>query len=166
MAFSATRRRAAPCISAGVAALALVACTLPAVPPSAQVTPEQRWGERAVAGDTAAQYRLGRELCCEVPAHRDLHQAAAWLCRAASSGHREAMVLLAQLYAGRVGEAGRDAVRDFANAYGWYTVAAGQGDDAALAARDELGNMLERDAVMAGKRLATHWRTVQCPPIE
>lgn len=93
-----------------------------------------QWQQQAEQGDTEAQYRLGLAFCCGYGPARTQTVARDWLCRAALGGHAGAQFQLGQLFGFRMTNnrpMSLPAYPDYAHL--WYSLAAAQGHELALA---------------------------------
>lgn len=120
---------------------------------------------RARSGDIEAEYQLGQQYANSTSPRTP--EAIYWLCRAAKEGHVPAQLELAMLYARDVGTGNNAAadghrLSDRGSAYFWYTAAASQGNDQALASRDDLAANMDAKEVMEVKRKATRWQQAVC----
>ena len=129
----------------------------------------REWFMRAAEkSHVEAQYNLGVELCCS---GRDTKKAVAWLCRATKQNHFDAPYQMANIYTGSVREDGKmvksfdSGYYDLSFSYMWYTVAMAQGHDAAARGRSKLEGRMTREQIMQGKRWATGWKKMSCPPL-
>ncbi len=71
----------------------------------------------------------------------------------ANQGHAQAQVNLGILYS-----QGRGVPKDAVQAYMWYTLAAGQGDDLADKFKNHLEQSMALDQLAEAKRLAREWQ--------
>ncbi len=71
----------------------------------------------------------------------------------ANQGHAQAQVNLGIMYS-----QGRGAPKDDVQAYRWYTLAAGQGDDLADKIKDHLAKSMTLDQLAEAQRLAKEWK--------
>ena len=71
----------------------------------------------------------------------------------AEQGHTEAQVNLGIIYS-----QGRGVPKDAVQAYRWYTLAAGQGDDLAEKFKDHLEKPIPPDQIAEAQRLAREWK--------
>ena len=71
----------------------------------------------------------------------------------AEQGHAQAQVNLGILYS-----QGRGVPKDSVQAYRWYTLAAGQGDDLAEKFKDHLEKSMTLDQLAEARRLAREWK--------
>ncbi len=71
----------------------------------------------------------------------------------AEQGHAQAQVNLGIMYS-----QGRGVPKDYVQAYRWYTLAAGQGDDLAGKFKDHLEKSMTLDQLAEEQRLAREWR--------
>ena len=121
--------------------------------------------QRARSGDVDAEYQLGHRYANST--FPKTPEAIYWLCRAAKEGHVPAQLELATLYA-KDARAGNNIVADgprlsnWGSAYFWYTAAASQGNEQALANRDDLAANMDANEVMEVKRKATRWQKAVC----
>jgi len=121
--------------------------------------------QRASAGDTDAQYRLGRKYANS--AFPQDPEAIYWLCRAAKDGYVPAQLELALLYeedakAGIVTATESGRLSNRSSAYFWYTAAASQGSEQAFLSRQELAARMDEGEVQEVKRRATRWQQSVC----
>ncbi|MFC1665934.1 tetratricopeptide repeat protein [Pseudomonadota bacterium] len=122
----------------------------------------------AESGDVESQYNLGLQLCCS---GKDTKKAVAWLCRATKQNHFDAPYQIGNIYSGSVRENGKmvksfdSGYSDLSFAYMWYTVAMAQGHDAAARGRTNLEKRMSQKQIMQGKRWATGWKKMRCPPV-
>ena len=70
----------------------------------------------------------------------------------AEQGHAQAQVNL-----GIMSSQGRGVPKDYVQAYRWYTLAAGQGDDLAEEFKDHLAKSMTLDELAEAQRLAREW---------
>ena len=139
----------------------LHACGLPQSLTGPENTRAQ-WMQRAHAGDARAQFEVAKTF-------GNSKSALTWYCRSAVQGYVPAQMALGDLYSDSAdsqagGNADEQPRVDFTSAYMWYTVAAAQGDERALARRQQLGNMMGPRDVVVAKRNATRWKQVICEP--
>lgn len=114
-------------ILAGCVGAAMSASTL-----AVRAAPREELRPLAEAGDSAAQYELGKSYCC-MGAGFDTQTATEWLCKSARQGNADAMYELGRIYDGDVsrtmapGQKLMQAVRareSAAHAYLWLSLAA------------------------------------------
>ncbi len=121
------------------------------------------WLPRALAGDPAAAYKIGRAYS-EGQRHRaDFAEAAHWFRKAARAGHAPAQADLAMLYGKGLG-----VPRDYVKAYAWFAVAAENGDyglsgDQAGELRHMMAAFLTPDQRREAERLAAELRNPSDP---
>lgn len=124
--------------------------------------------DAAESGDVESQYLLGLELCCS---EKDTKRAVAWLCRASRQNHFDAPYQLGNIYTGKTSKKGKtvntfaSGYSDLSFAYMWFTVAMAQGHTVAERGRAKLERNMTQEQIMQGKRWATGWRKLRCPPI-
>lgn len=82
----------------------------------------------AEAGDSEAQYRLGRMYDSGLGLEADPKQALVWLGMAAQTGHADAQRIVGVYH--EEGKGGAD--KDMLKAFGWYEKSAAQGNDRAM----------------------------------
>jgi len=117
------------------------------VPPDAVAS--QNWYKKAATqGHPDAQLALSKLY----ESQRAFGDAAPWYRKLAEQGHHEAQYRLGVLY-----REGLGLPQDFALAYQWLALAAMQGDEAALAARDALVKQVAPAQVTEGQHLARAW---------
>lgn len=109
----------------GLAFVFLLPALLPAAPPPSD---KKLLEAAANRGDTEAQFLLGLQYQDGHGVGRNEVQAAAWLLKAAESGHAEAAYALGELYA----EAETAGLKDLAQAEKWLRLAAARGHQAAI----------------------------------
>ena len=124
----------------------------------------------AEAGDSSAQYELGKSYCC-MGVGFDTQTATEWLCKAARQGNADAMYELGRIYDGDVsrtmapGQKLMRAVRakeSPAHAYLWLSLAALADHPEAQERLAELRKkMSDGDGVIAD-RMREAWRVAPC----
>ena len=127
--------------------------------------PKSELEQRAQSGDVDAEYQLGRQYAASGPSQEP--QAIYWLCRAAKEGYIPAQLELAMLYAedakaGNNAKGSSSRLSTWGNAYFWYTAAASQGSDKALAGREDVAANMDEGEIMEVKRKATRWQKAVC----
>jgi len=146
----------------------LVCCLIFGNTLAAEVMVSPELMAEAESGNAESQYRLGMELCCK---DKDTKRAVAWLCRASKQNHLDAPYQLAGIYTGAITKNGKtdksfdSGYSDLSFAYMWYTVAMAKGHEGAPQLRKNLERRMTREQVMQGKRWATGWQKLRCPPV-
>ena len=113
-----------------------------------------KWFTRsAEQGDVIAQRQMGQMFENGQGVQRDMPQAGKWYRRAAEQGYRDAQILLAIAYA-----EGKGVPQDFVLSYMWSLLGATSGDESALKLRDATAELLSKDQIAEGQRLAREWR--------
>ncbi len=124
---------------------------------------------QAQAGDTVAQYELGKSFCCMGPGF-DTQTATEWFCRAANQENADAMYELGRVYLGDVSRSlapgqklrALAAKESPAHAHYWLTRAAGQDHPDAEALLAKLDNDISNGDLAAARRFATEPSDVAC----
>ena len=137
---------------------------------AAKAAPREELRPLAEAGDSAAQFELGKSYCC-MGAGFDTQTATEWLCRAARQGNADAMYELGRIYDGDIsrtmapGQKLMQAVKakdSPAHAYLWLSLAASVDYPAA---QDRLAKVKKKikanDGVLAD-RLREAWQNAPC----
>ena len=81
-----------------------------------------------------------------------------WFCRAAEQDHE-----LAQLGLGCCYRNGQGVVRNYVEAYKWFLLAAGQGDEDARKNADSLESIMTRDQIAEGQEMAHQFKPREVP---
>lgn len=64
-------------------------------------TPEEvreAYMEQARAGDTDAQYKIGRSFCCDSEEEHNVQRATWWYCDAARKNHKDSQFMVGEIY--------------------------------------------------------------------
>jgi TPR repeat protein len=117
---------------------------------SAQDHLVQKDYERALAGDSKAQFEMGERFYQGLGVPRDYAQALAWFQVPAHHGHTRAQYMLGIMFF-----LGRGVAADAAEAYKWLILAAQQGDEEARATKQKIAAKIHPDARAEGVRRAT-----------
>ena len=156
-----------------VIAFGLTGCVAAAVNSSTLVVKGAARGDllpEAEAGDSTAQYRLGKSYCCMGPGF-DTQTATEWLCKAARQGNTDAMYELGRIYLGDLsrtpapGQKLRRALtakRSPSHAHMWLSVASNDGHEHALELLTELNVSIDQDELDLARQLAPNWQAVAC----
>lgn len=118
----------------------------------------ERLLEKALKGDTDAQFELGKNYeTGRIGLPKDLVQAQHWYRQAADGGDPFAAASLGILF-----NFGKGVKRDYVQAYMWYEVAISgmaSGDkDSVLELRDSLAKNLTREQISQAEELARKWK--------
>lgn len=118
----------------------------------------ERLLEKALKGDTDAQFELGKNYeTGRIGLPKDLVQARHWYRQAADGGDPFAAASLGILF-----NFGKGVKRDYVQAYMWYEVAISRmadGDkDSVLELRDSLAKNLTREQISQAEELARKWK--------
>lgn len=156
-----------------LAAFALTGCVGAAMSASTLAIksgPREELQPLAEAGDSAAQYELGKSYCC-MGVGFDTQTATEWLCKAARKGNADAMYELGRIYQGDVSRTlapgqklmqAINAKESRPHAQLWLSLAASADHPDARERLAKLTkNMSENDGVIA-KRLKEVWRNTPC----
>ena len=125
-----------------------------------------RWFEKAARhGQSEAQYRYGLALLEGRGVVQNYKAAFHWIAQPAKRGHSYAQFSLGELYRYGTGTA-----VDKAQAYLWFNLAAAQGVDKAVKARDNLVWQLKPDQLTAMQEAARNFSlepkpTAETPPV-
>ncbi len=113
------------------------------------------WYEKAAAqGHVKAMHNLGVLLASDQ--HSDPAAAARWFKAAARHGLKDSQYNLALFY-----ERGLGVSEDLAEAFFWYSAAAGQGDHDALARAEAIGGSLPLAEKSAARQRLREWRPME-----
>ncbi len=85
----------------------------------------------------------------------DTH-AQEWLLKAAAQGDKGAQVTLGFLY-----DMGRGVSQDYVQAHMWVNLAAAQGQEEAVAMRDEIAQEMTPEQIAEAQRLAREWKPIR-----
>jgi uncharacterized protein len=118
----------------------------------------ERLLEKALKGDTDAQFELGKNYeTGRAGLPKDFAQAEHWYGRAADGGDPYAAASLGILF-----NFGKGVKRDYVQAYMWYEVAAshlnGGNKESVLELRDSLAKNLTREQISEAEGLARKWK--------
>lgn len=119
----------------------------------------ERLLEKALKGDTDAQFELGKDYeTGRAGLPKDFAQAEHWYRQAADGGDPFAAASLGILF-----NFGKGVKRDYVQAYMWYEVAlshmTGGNKDSVLELRDSLAKNLTHDQISEAEGLARKWNT-------
>lgn len=124
----------------------------------------------AEAGDSAAQYELGKSYCCMGPGF-DTQIATEWLCKAAHQGNADAMYELGRIYQGDVSRTlapGQKLIQAVnsresrPHAYLWLSLAARADHPGARERLAKLKGKIQADDSTLAVRLMEVWRSAPC----
>ncbi len=124
----------------------------------------------AEAGDSAAQYELGKSYCCMGPGF-DTQTATEWLCKAARQESPDAMLELGRIYSGDISRSPApgqkllkvvSAKRHDASAYFFLSRASGAGHPDATERMESLKKRIDADELVLASTLAKRWPDVPC----
>ncbi|HEX4231284.1 MAG TPA: tetratricopeptide repeat protein [Bryobacteraceae bacterium] len=118
----------------------------------------QRLREKALKGDTDAQFELGKDYeTGRIGLTKDFAQAQYWYRQAADGGDPFAAASLGILF-----NFGKGVKRDYVQAYMWYEIAIAdltRGDrDTVVEMRDALAGTLTPRQISEAQSLATRWK--------
>ncbi|WP_298957510.1 hypothetical protein [uncultured Methylobacterium sp.] len=122
----------------------------------------RRWyGKAAEQGHARAMHNLAVMLAeaSSADGKPDYAAAASWFRRAAELGVRDSQYNLAVLLARGLG-----VPQDLAQSYGWFSAAAGQGDEDAGRKRDEVAGKMTPKDLAAARAAAEAWKPRQPDP--
>ena len=83
----------------------------------------------------------------------DYAEAAAWYQKAADRGYADGMAGLGDLYS-----VGKGVRQDYVQAYMWFSLAAGAGDQDAARKRDVIAIQMKPGQIAEAQKLAHDWR--------
>lgn len=165
--------RAMTILATLVAAMYLTGCVGAAMSASTLAVksgPREELQPLAEAGDSAAQYELGKSYCC-MGVGFDTQTATEWLCKAARQGNADAMYELGRIYQGDVSRTlapgqklmqAMNAKESRPHAHLWLSLAASaEHPDARERLVKLTKNISENDGVIAN-RLKEAWRNAPC----
>ncbi|PWC19324.1 hypothetical protein DDT52_12085 [Brenneria roseae subsp. roseae] len=110
------------------------------------------YAKAAAAGDIDSRLAYGEMLRWGQGGKEDYAEALKQYRLAAHGGNR-----MAQYRMGIMRQDGLGASRNRIHAYAWYSMAATEGMNEAIHARNDLEAMMQPDEIKAGQRLAMHW---------
>jgi len=119
----------------------------------------RQWLPAALAGDSVAQFELGRAYADGAGTVADMAEAARWYKMAADQGNARAQRDLAILY-----NKGLGVPQDYVQAYVWFDLAAvrfgtGRRYDQAMEMRNMMAAFLSPEQLGEAKRLSEEWQT-------
>ncbi|MBI1326683.1 MAG: hypothetical protein GC136_03470 [Alphaproteobacteria bacterium] len=121
-----------------------------------------RWYYAARAGDSEAQYQLGKSLCCGKRPLHNSYDALKWFCSAARQGQRDAILEVGRMYEKEYQREGSQMPKDDALAYAYYSKAAERDSEAAASMLSSLHwRISERDLKQA-KEYIQKWPDIPC----
>lgn len=150
---------------AGCVGAAMSASTL-----AVRSAPREELLPLAEAGDSAAQYELGKSYCC-MGLGFDTQTATEWLCKAARQGNADAMYELGRIYEGDVSRTmtpgqklmqAVNAKESPAHAYLWLSLAASIEYPAAQDRLARLKKKIAADEGVLADRLKAAWQQAPC----
>lgn len=112
----------------------------------------EEYAKAAMAGDTVARVAYADMLRLGLGGKTDYTTAAKQYWLAAQTGNR-----MAQYRMGMMRQDGMGVSRNRIHAYAWYAMAATEGMNDAIHARNDLEAVMQPNEINAGQRLALHW---------
>ena len=132
--------------------------------------PRQELQPLAEAGDSAAQYELGKSYCC-MGVGFDTQTATEWLCMAARQGNADAMYELGRIYQGDVSRTfapgqklmqAMNAKESRPHAYLWLSLAASTDHPEAGGQLAKLKKTINQNDQVMVVQLTAAWRKAPC----
>jgi TPR repeat protein len=114
-----------------------------------QNTLVQKDYDRALSGNSQAQFEMGERFFQGLGVPKDYSEAAAWFQQAAHKGHPKAQRILAMMFF-----LGRGVAADPAEAYKWIQLASLNGEEDTLHTKRTIASKITAEAMVEGEKRA------------